>query len=329
MKLIRKICILAALVGALAVTVSAQEVNLKVSNATAKKGETIYLTLQFTQPVSGNTVSVKYSYDDKQLKPKVDSCDWVLSGGIENFNKANSIGVWSCEKSTDLKGGLCILAFELKDGANFKKTQVTCEVKVKEGSKSVGTYTATSVITMDCAHQYGSWKDAGNLGHVQTCTLCQGERYQTHTWDQGKETQTKDPGKVEMLYTCTVCGGTKTVTQNKEQEIFPTFSKPTEENEDQPTQKPTQQQGPLTPTQKPDPDIPELTDPPHGKPTESTAGHDHGDDSTKSTVPSHNHDHDPVTQPQNEANPVLTGAVITVAVAAMVTGAILLVKKKK
>lgn len=327
MKLIRKICILAALVGALAVTVSAQEVNLKVSNAPAKKGETIYLTLQFTQPVSGNTVSVKYSYDDKQLKPKVDSCDWVLSGGIENFNKANSIGVWSCEKSTDLKGGLCILAFELKDGANFKKTQVTCEVKVKEGSKSVGTYTATSVITMDCAHQYGSWKDAGNLGHVQTCTLCQGEHYQSHTWDQGKETQTKDPGKVEMLYTCTVCGGTKTVTQNKEQEIFPTFSKPEEETK--PSSNPAQPQGPITPTAKPG-EIPELTDPQQGKPTEST-GHDHGQQTnpSKSTVPSHDHDHDHVTQPDNEGNPILTGAVITVVVAAMVTGAILLVKKKK
>ncbi len=326
MKLIRKICIFAVLVAVFALTVSAQQVDLKASNATAKKGEIIYLTLELTQPVEGNTVSVKYSYDETLLKPVVDSCKWVPQGFLMDFDKVNPTGVWSTQNVTQLKGGLCILAFELRDGVDKPEISVECEVKVNIGKDNVGVDTATAKIFLKCDHSYGAWKDKGNLGHTQTCTLCQGQHTQSHTWDQGKETQSKDPGKVEMLYTCTVCGGTKTVTQNKEQQIFPTFSKPTEGNEDQPSQKPTQQ-GPLTPALKPDSDIPELTDPQHGKPAGPTAGHDQQTNPSKSTAPSHDHDHDHATEPQDEANSVLTGAVIAVVVAAMVTAAVLIVKK--
>lgn len=330
MKLIQKICIFAALAVAFALSVSAQQDILKVSNATAKKGETIYLTLELTQPVEGNTVAVKYSYDSKLLKPVVESCEWVPQGFMENFDKANPTGVWSVKDAIDLKGGLCILAFKVREDADFTKEYVTCEVNIKNGNKTVNKepLTATAVITMDCAHSYGSWKDAGNAGHIRTCTLCKQDNTQSHTWDQGKESQSKEPGKVEMLYTCTACGGTKTVTQNKEQEIFPTFSKPTDEDETKPAPKPTQPQGPLTPTVKPG-EIPELTNPKHENPADTTDGHDHGDDPTKSTVPSHNHDHDPVTQPQNEANPVLTGAVIAVVTVAMIAAAVIVVKKKR
>lgn len=328
MKTIRRICLLLALVALLAVTAYAQQGNLKISNATATAGQTVYLTLELTQSIQGNVVSVKYDYNSTLLEFQEDSSSWVRSSMLSDFDKTHSTGVWSVKDAIDLKGGLCILAFKVREDADFTKEYVSCEVNIKNGNKTVNEepLTATAVITMDCAHSYGSWKDAGNAGHTRTCTLCKQDNTQSHTWDQGKELQTKDPGKVEMLYTCTVCGGTKTVTQNKEQEILPTFSKPTDEDETKPTPKPTQPQGPLTPTVKPG-EIPELTDPPHGKPTESTAGHDHETDLSKSTVPSHNHDHDPVTQPQNEANPVLTGAVIAVAVTALVTAAVLVVKK--
>lgn len=329
MKQIRKICMFAALVAALAFSVFAQQDNLKVSNATAKKGELIYLTLELTQPTEGNTVSVKYSYDDKLLKPVVESCKWVQEGFMMNFDKANPAGVWSVQNATQLKGGLCVLAFELRDGAEFTKTEVACEVKVNNGGQNVGVYHATAKVILECVHSYGQWEDAGNLGHTQTCTLCQGQHTQSHTWDQGKQSQTNAPGKVETLYTCTVCGGTKTVTQNKEQEILPTFSKPTEEKDDQPTQAPTQSQGPLTPTMNPQDEIPELTEPTQTKPVGSTGSHTPEIDHTKSTVPSHSHDHDPVMEPEDRSDSILTGAVVAIVIVAMVTAAVLIVKKKR
>lgn len=326
MKLIQKICIFAALAVAFALSVSAQQDILKVSNATAKKGETFYLTVELTRPVEGNTVAVKYSYDSKLLKPVVESCEWVPSGGMANFDKANPTGVWSVQNTTQLKGGLCILAFRLQDGEELMEpTKVNCEVRVKEGTQPAKIYTATAVITMECAHTYGPWKDAGNMGHAQICTLCQEKHIQSHTWDQGKESQSKEPGKVEMLYTCTVCGGTKTVTQNKEQQILPTFSKPTEES---PSQKPTQQQGPLTPTKKPG-DIPEITSPKPNDPAASTGANGQETEQNKPTVPSHNHDNDPVHNHQKKENPVLTGAVIAVVTVAMIAAAVIIVKKKR
>ena len=330
MRFLRRVSLALIVVLLLTVTAFAQQNNLKVSNAVAEQGKMIYLTLELTQSTKGNIVSVEYDYDDRLLTFRRDSSSWVKSSMLSDFDSAHNTGVWSVKDETDLKGGVCVLAFQVNDKASFTRTEVSCRVRVKNGSTLVGEYTATGVVTMDCNHSYGSWKDAGNLGHTQTCTICDGQKTQSHVWDQGKETQTTDPGKVEKLYTCTVCGGTKTVTENKEQSVVPTFPKTEEDEAEQaPTQSskpsglltPSIPQGdPTEPTKNPSATTPSETQKPSGNVATQPGN----------TVPEHDHDHDHEnTANQNENDPTITGAVIAVVVVAMAVAAVLYVKKKR
>lgn len=221
MKKFLKLILVAILVITMSATVSAAENILRVRNVTAKKGDTVYVTVELTKSIRGDAVGISYTYDEDKLTPVVDSCEWVRKGMMQDFDLRNHKGVWTVSQCEDLKGGVCILVFKLNDKANFAETSVTCTLVVKDAGEKVGTYTAKGKIIVDCEHTYGEWSDSGNIGHIRTCKLCKGTQTRSHQWNAGTVTKVPSSGASVRTYTCQVCGGTMTHTTS-EQALTPT-----------------------------------------------------------------------------------------------------------
>lgn len=248
----RRICTLllsVVLLLTLSVTAFAAEENLKIHTATAKKGETVYVTVELTESTVGNAMAVMYSYNEKHLKPVPASCSWANAGMLQDFDRRDAIGVWLAAESTDLKGGVCVLAFEVKTFAKFTETEISCTVSVKNGSESVGEYTATGKIVLDCQHSYDQWRDMGNLGHSRTCSLCDGQQTQSHEWNDGDLVpNSANPHEQTILYTCQICEGTRTQVKNTDNQAFP----PEQEQENTAPTKPGTQRDPTGQETSPD-----------------------------------------------------------------------------
>lgn len=222
----RKFCnflLCLALVLALAAPVLADGDGLKVHNATAKKGQTVYMTVELTESVIGNAMAVEYTYNSRHLKPIPESCSWARTALIQDFDSRGEVGVWAVENSEDLKGGVCVLAFQVKTLAFFQQTEVACTVSVRGDDQQNKTFTATGKVIMDCEHNYGEWVDGGNLGHYRLCSNCGGKNTQNHELDEGVPMKDlDDPTLTVTVYTCKVCGGTQEHKGDGEQPYDPT-----------------------------------------------------------------------------------------------------------
>lgn len=261
MKRILSILILLGLLAAMALPGSAAETGLAVSSAEVNPGETAYLRVVLNDALKGDSIRVTYSYDRAIMKALPKSCTWEKAGAtLKNFdNKSN--GVWAAASAVELKGDLCVLAFQVLPSAKFEQTKISCEVVVKKGTEVVGSYTATGIVTMHCEHEFGSWKDGGNVGHVQQCGNCGKTITASHTWDQGVITENPDDDKTKLqTFTCTVCGSREVykLPADSEETTQPSVD-PTEPPVTYPTAPPTSY--PTAPTEK-WPSEPDVTQPP-------------------------------------------------------------------
>ena len=245
MRKISRVLLLLVAVLSLTTTAFAREGALKMSRVKAQQGKPVYITVELTESVEGDSVGINYAYNAKHLKPLVDSCSWVRQGFLQNFDKANPFGVWGAEESTDLKGGVCVLAFEVLPDAKFIETTVSCVVTVKDGSGTAGTYTAETTVSMDCRHTYGNWADHGDQGHGRICTVCNEQETSAHQWNEGIVAPA-DKGNI-VTYTCQVCGSMKTFETSDPVNIptMPPASEPTHSqagNQQSGTDKPSSNQ---------------------------------------------------------------------------------------
>lgn len=229
MRKLLKWILVPVLVLALAGTASAEGNVLKIRDVTAQKEETVYVTVELTESVVGDSVGISYTYDEKSLTLVAESCSWVRKGVLQDFDAKNHIGVWTVSQSEDLKGGVCVLAFAVNKRANFTKTEVTCTATVKDSGQTVGVYTAAGKVIMDCTHTYGQWTDGGDMGHTRTCSLCQGAQTQSHQWNEGIVTNDPSSGANVITYTCQICGGTKTIETSQQATVptLPEYNEPT------------------------------------------------------------------------------------------------------
>ena len=245
MKRIMLLILSILLISALSLTCFATEDALTITDITAQPGETVYLTLMLNESVVGNTIGISYSFDAALLQVAPGSCSWAKEGVLQDFSKKGS-GVWAGADATDLQGPVCVLAFSVAEDAVFTQTEVSCKLLVKNDSDEIGTYTAVATVKQGCEHNYSSWADNGEIGHVRRCKLWQAPQTASHDWDSGKLSE--KPGNPDIkikTFTCVVCGGTKQqeiaanspeVTQpvqpptsSEEETSVPTFpTKPTE-----------------------------------------------------------------------------------------------------
>ena len=224
-----------------ALTCFAAEDVLTVTDVKAEPGDVVYLTLMLNEKTVGNSMGVSTACDSSILEFVPDSSSWESSATLQDFNKQGD-GVWAVKTPKDLQGAVCVLAFRVKENAAFTSTTVECTLMVKNDGKDVGTYTAEAQITHDCDHNYGPWKDAGQLGHVRTCGNCDAGQTESHSWDEGVISPKPGDSKTNLkTYTCQICGAAKVIefAVSGENEV----SEPT-----RPTQPVETQPAPILPT---------------------------------------------------------------------------------
>ena len=336
------------LVWALALTGYAAPNQLTMPDANAQTGQVIFLPVTLDAQISGDTMSITYSFDSKLLEAIPDSCKWEKNGILFDFNNKNG-GVWTSKTPISLKGTVCTLAFRVRPDADFTDTRVSCTLVVFRNNEEVGQYQAQAKVGLSCSHKYSVWKDGGAAGHSRSCSLCGALQTQAHSWDAGKlSPDPHRPGVQQKTFTCSACGGTKSVAVEAEHEqatpTEPTQPETTEPVETRPVTKPQpvtppeetapQQLRPIEPPTeeptKPQPDQPEQTKP-YEDYNEPTAGHDHSHETVPDylpmeegqNTPQHTHDHG-TDDPQ-----WVTAVAIAATVVVIVAGVLIFLKKKK
>lgn len=270
MKKVFSILTAVLLVILLAVSAGAQQRLVQLSGTTTQPGHTIFLQVQVTESLAGDTMGITYSYDEELLEPLPDSCSWEKTGILQDFSKSDPSGVWAANKAVDLYGTVCVLAFRVRPGVKPTETEVSCALLVKSGAEEVGKFTAQATVEIICAHAYGSWESSGNLMHKHVCGICGDVQSQMHSWNEGTVKVREDKTTDLMVYTCSVCGGTKQIEVDKQPES-------TKETQNQPTQ-----------STRPSSTLPTVTRPAQsdGNSDSSQSGDKHGQGSASSTVPS-------------------------------------------
>lgn len=311
MKNILRLFFALVVVFSLALTCFATDETLSVTDAAAKPGDVVYLTLMLNEKTVGNSVGVSSDYDSSLLVPVPASSSWAGSGSLQNFNKKGD-GVWAVKTAKDLQGTVCVLAFQVKEDVTFTTTTVQCALIVKNVDKDVGTYTAEAVITNLCDHSYGEWESAGMLGHSRTCSQCKGTETESHSWDDGKVSAKPGDSKTNLMtYTCSVCGETKVIefAANSGESVptvptVPVVTTPAETLPTAPTEAPTPATRPTEESTRPteeDHEHIEITYPNTG----SNPGTSNNQNNTQNNNGSHDgHDHtqEPSTLPYTDYN---------------------------
>lgn len=290
----------------------AAETELTVSDAQTQPGKTVYLTVTLNQPIEADTVGISYSYDAEALKPLPDSCSWSKKGMLQDFN-AQDKGVWTTGEEMQLKGELCTLAFRVLDEADFSSTEVHCTVVVKNGAETVAEYQAKGTVTQVCAHTYGKWEQVDEQMHRHTCSKCGAAVSQSHSWSNGTvKDDPQSPGKKITEYQCSSCGGKKTVAAAIDTStLFPQGTQPETQPETLPTlPTPTLPVKPVDPTASSSPGQSIEVNP---APTDSEQDHDH-------THTGEYEAHEPRTD---------STIIFVLVMAMLISGAILIVRKKK
>ena len=288
----KKIVLLIALLYCMALPCFAAAGDLTVSDATAEAGEMVYLTVTLNKRAVGNTMGISYTYDENVLAPVPESSSWSADSVLEDFNRKGA-GVWAGEKSVNLKGEICVLAFQVLPGANLTKTTVSCTVTVKQDADEVGTYTAKATISARCDHQFGGWHEAGNAGHSCTCTKCGVTRTEPHSWDRGVTSSKPGDSNVEVVtYTCQICGYTRGEEHSSGGSLLP--ERPTESTEHGHTL-PTNPEKPTAPTAETKPlgVVEKHTEPTETRPKDDKLDRDHAQNNE--TV-------EPTTEPYKDYN---------------------------
>lgn len=355
------------LVALLCTAVLAQENSLAVTDAAAEPGQTVFLKVQLNEAVQGDTLAIAYEYDTVLLTAIPGSCKWEKSGVLSDFNNKNA-GVWAASSTVDLKGNICTLAFRINTGVSFKSTKVSCTVMVRSGKTDVGTYTAAAMVSMSCKHDsYGDWLSRDTLVHERSCSQCGNVQSGTHKWDNGVLSENPNDALSKLLtLTCQECKGTKTIVI-ADSLSEPDGTKPQEDTK--PTNPNGGNTGATKPQEPectdpehdhsgdyPD-DVHRPTGPSGGdsSPNRPTEVHPTGPDGEKETKPDQDdhedHDHgQPTTKPNQNTQDDdhsdhdhsqddekgstdnttwIVGAVVFLVAAALVTGGVIFVMKKK
>ena len=202
MKRLIILCIILGVLISLCIPCLADEAPLEVTNTQAKAGQTVYLAVTLNESVVANTIGIKCEYDKTLLTALPELCTWGRTSIVSAF-KADNNGAWTSQLSEDLKGKLCVLAFQVNEDIAFDKTAVKCTVVLKDSAKEVGNYVTEGWITSDCDHNYGPWKSTGEINHTQICKICGGKSTQQHQWDEGTESEQQDV--ILKTMTCQVC----------------------------------------------------------------------------------------------------------------------------
>lgn len=318
------------LLTAAVLSVSADTVELKVSDAEALPGEVVYLTVSLPRSIQGSSMGIKYSFDEKILKVLPGSCSWEKTGIMKDFSANDHNGVWAAADPVDLQGDVCVLAFEVLSQAKLTQTTVDCTLIVESGGKQE--FTAQATVSKRCDHEYGPWSKQTESLHTRTCQLCEKTESQSHEWDDGVTHQKND--RMLKIFTCGICKATQEYDVTNGEDI-PAFTQPQESQPVRPTT-PNASVDPTTPHRDDDSLVHEHTEPTNsfiGVPVNPDEEDDHIHEDVESTSGAqvleeeqdHDHDHT-VTEPGDS---VATAIVVVAVLVLLIGGAVVYIKLRK
>ena len=311
----------AVLIVCFGVTALATENGLELSAEEAAPGGTAYVTVSLTEAVQGDSMGITFTYDKAVLAPVADASFWELEGVLQDFN-SNADGVWTVEKTTELKEQICVVAFRVLENVEVTETELACKLVIKNGSQEVGVYEATAKLTIACDHVFGYWHSNGEIGHYHSCIHCGMKETSSHNWSEGTPGVGKNEGKT--CFVCQTCKAMRVVEpQSGKQDVVPSETEPAEDGRGHEHEYEAPYRDFNDPTSGHDHDHNNYVYDEHGNVIYDEHGH-------PVTVPAEDgeHDHDHVSSGGENGWVILLCVVLPVAAFA-VAGVLFLKKKKK
>lgn len=173
-----------------------------MNSVTAKRGDTVTLTVNLSQGVTVGSGGIALTYDTAVLE--LVKGEWnVLGTMLSTFNTSNNKGAFAYTAGTAISGKVFTATFKVKDSAAFGTSTVKMELQLKDGSNADITVTNNSgKVTVNCNHKYSAWSSVDANNHTRTCSACNNKETVKHGFDNACDTK------------CDDCGFTRTTTHS-------------------------------------------------------------------------------------------------------------------
>ena len=183
------ICIL--LLATLAVQVSAAgSASLAPSTSYVNRGDTLKVAVKLSGIPKCTAGSVEVTYGS----------GLQLTGGNTSISGLSLIPdiakgrfIFYNMSPMDVNGTVVTLVFKVKSNAEFESQKISVKLQINDIH-----YTASTKVTIICAHKFSSWSKVNNSEHTHKCSICGKVETKAHNFDHGC-----DP-------TCNSCGYTRT-----------------------------------------------------------------------------------------------------------------------
>lgn len=194
-----------------------------VNPKAAISGKIFTFEMRVKEDAAFGTYSINSQSVVKENEPITSSGIQITVACRHDYKNCTKVDGETHQSTCDICGDV------LKQSHNWADTEILKEADCKEtGSKKQTCSDCGAEQTVDIPlsenHKFGAWSETGN-SHTHTCSVCQREEAQAHTWNTGKVTKKatcKETGT--RVRTCTACGAQKTETIAKTGHTYPVYT---------------------------------------------------------------------------------------------------------
>ena len=172
-----------------AIAVSAAGVVVTVDNKSCAIGEIVTLDVTISDAVTAYSGAVEVVYDKNVLE--LVEAKWHMDGALlSTFDTAKNKGAFAYQANKTISGKIFSVTFRVLGNAPTGKTDVECNIQLKEGSNNVSVTNNKGSINVICEHNFNE-KSNEFIASEATCTT-----------------------PATYYYSCSICGtkGTTTYT---------------------------------------------------------------------------------------------------------------------
>lgn len=184
----------------LTLPVFAASATANVNSVTAKRGDTVTMTVTLAQGVTVGSGAVEVTYDSAVLE--LVKGEWNVSNTMLATFTGNK-GAFAYMGGTQISGKVFTATFKVKDSAAFGASTVKMALQLKDGSNADISVTNNSgKVTVECKHNYSAWGSTNDSSHARTCSICGNKETGNHAYTNACDTS------------CNTCGHTRTITHS-------------------------------------------------------------------------------------------------------------------
>lgn len=184
----------------LALQIFAANATANVNSATAKRGDTVTLSVSLAKGVKVGSGAVEVIYDSAVLE--LVKGEWNVSN-TELTTFTGNKGAFAYSDGTEISGKIFTATFKVKSNAAFGASTVKMTVQLKDGSSvDISVTNNSGKVTVECKHSYSAWKSTNGTSHERTCSICGKKETGKHEYTNACDTS------------CNTCGHTRTITHS-------------------------------------------------------------------------------------------------------------------